>query len=195
MFSLAISSICDCWRTSSRPTAAATSGSAIASGSEKKSAAVAMRRGTEPEAINKSLAEQQLSGATKRRWRGCLPAQTGGSVTAGARQRIPNNPLLPYLARECQSSTINRVQTQGGAGTVRHHCERRGTSFALFRQGGLATGCAAGDQRRMGAASAPASRCAGAQMTITLLSHKFPLTQEIRAPIMALTSTFEASSG
>jgi hypothetical protein len=36
MFSLAISSICDCWRRSSPSIAAASSGSAAASGAEKK---------------------------------------------------------------------------------------------------------------------------------------------------------------
>ena len=42
---------------------------------------------------------------------------------------------------------------------------------------------------------ASSSRCADSAMTITLLSHKFRLTQEIRAPIMAIDGIFQDSSG
>jgi predicted transcriptional regulator len=63
-------------------------------------------------------------------------------------------------------------------------------SFTLFCLACAVKVCATGHHRRLEARMASPSRRPDEPMTITLLSHKFPLTQEIRASIMGLTCIF-----
>src|ERR1700693_2624687 len=87
MFSLAISSICDCWRSPSSRIAAATSGSASNKESRKNPRACSANRGDAGE-----IAREHLSG------------------TEGASRETPVSYHLPYLGCGCQPATINRVR-------------------------------------------------------------------------------------